>query len=123
VEATKISGYVNGKLYGSTSCTNPERLLSTFTVGGNANTFINDVRLYDHCLSPKEIEEISKGLCLHYTLNNRGYGQENLVAGSATFDGWTISNGWVKSIDTDGSTYIKFNRTGATANNWVRAIP
>lgn len=123
VEATKISGYVNGKLYGSTSCTNPERLLSTFTVGGNANTFINDVRLYDHCLSLKEIEEISKGLCLHYTLNNKGYGQENLVAGSATFDGWTISNGWVKSIDTDGSTYIKFNRTGATANNWVRAIP
>ena len=29
----------------------------------------NDVRVYDHCLSPKEVEEIAKGLILHYQLN------------------------------------------------------
>ena len=29
---------------------------------------LNDVRVYDHCLSAKEIEEISKGMILHYKL-------------------------------------------------------
>lgn len=30
---------------------------------------LQDFRIYDHCLSPKEIKEISKGLILHYPLN------------------------------------------------------
>lgn len=33
---------------------------------------INDVRIYDHCLSEKEIREISKGMVLHYKLEGSG---------------------------------------------------
>ena len=41
------------------------------------NGKINDFRIYDHCLSDKEVEEISKGLVLHYQLNN---GNPNLLS-------------------------------------------
>ena len=33
------------------------------------NCELNDVRVYDECLSPQEVKEIAKGLRLHYQLN------------------------------------------------------
>lgn len=41
---------------------------------------VNDVRIYDHCLSPMEVKELAKGLILHYPLNRQGWGQENLAS-------------------------------------------
>lgn len=35
------------------------------------NGMLNDFRLYDHCLSPMEIKQISKGLILHYPLSDK----------------------------------------------------
>lgn len=40
---------------------------------------LNDVRIYDHALSEKEIEEIAKGLVLHYKLDNNYTANENLM--------------------------------------------
>ena len=46
------------------------------------NSQINDFRVYDHCLSQKEVKEISKGLIVHYPLDNEGCGNPNLITKS-----------------------------------------
>lgn len=91
--------------------------------GASSQCSLNDVRIYDHCLSPLEVKEISQGLVLHYKLNgfNGGIG-ENLVSNSKTFLGWSIGSGWVKGEE-DGYVTYNYSRTGATANTWVRIIP
>ena len=83
-----VYGYVDGSLMASKSVTGGVTSASTkmeiarrygqtayYTSGK-----INDIRVYDHCLSAKEIKEISKGLVLNYKLNET-YGMTNLFAG------------------------------------------
>ena len=74
--------YINGILKQSVtinkaiSCTATKGTVgasSVNTTSGSSNNYIgllNDYRIYDHCLSPKEVKEISKGLVLHYPLND-----------------------------------------------------
>ena len=38
--------------------------------GDYTNGYINDVRVYDHALSVKEVRELAKGLVLHYTFED-----------------------------------------------------
>lgn len=75
-----VKEYVNGEhLY--TYTPNGGHLTGAFWLGqtGVINGEIQDVRIYDHCLSPMEVKELAKGLVLHYPLNRGGWGQENLL--------------------------------------------
>lgn len=76
---------------------------SANTTSGRENNYIgllNDYRIYDHCLSPKEVKEISKGLVLHYPLNDAYVeGTTNLGNASSSY-----------SDKTEGYEY--------TANSW-----
>ena len=71
----------------------------------NASTYpgnckINDFRVYNHCLSDKEVSEISKGLILHYklsenyqTLNNSfNYPTFNISSSNGGWSHWAPSN-------------------------------
>lgn len=68
------------------------------------NGCINDLRIYDHALSEKEIKKISQGLILHYALNRSGFGQENLLSGNnAKILTWT--NYMPNSVILSGNGY------------------
>ena len=101
--------YVNGVLVASASdiaynSTVPTSANATNAVIGgsqsasttvNANYMkgqLNDVRIYDHCLSAAEVKDIARGLLVHYPMTHysHGYGNPNLCNNSKTFGtGWT----------------------------------
>ena len=67
--------------------------------------FINDFRVYDHCLSKREVKEISKGLFLHYPLNNNGNGNPNLLPNRGQYYSESTAYSWTSSAK-DGCTWL-----------------
>lgn len=62
--ALAVSGSTNALAIPSESTLNEKYLGAS-----QSGAYVNDIRIYDHCLSPKEVKEISKGLVLHYPFN------------------------------------------------------
>lgn len=89
VNGTTKQHYINGSLVG-TATLSDSMVTTNYTVmcGGTADSGtpvdmdINDFRVYDNALSPKEIEILSRGLVCHYPLNGGGRGQDNLFRDS-----------------------------------------
>lgn len=67
------------KLYLNGSCVATSNVPSSANFSVNSSLkftydgprYLNDIRIYDHCLSAKEVEEIAKGLVLHYKLDDK----------------------------------------------------
>ena len=68
--------------------------IGSITSGNAFNGKINDVRVYDHCLSPLEVKQISQGLILHYPLNRNGWGNENILLNTHFDKQYVQSTGW-----------------------------
>lgn len=74
--------YINGEIVKSGTCNNKYILCSNIGLGcrstnsagtsstGSSDKYYNDFRIYDHCLSPKEIKLISQALVLHYPMGS-----------------------------------------------------
>lgn len=105
--------YVNGMLVGTVGAASLTLNNSILTIGSRysseryLNGKLNDVRVYDHALSSKEVKEISKGLCLHYKL--AGHGCPNLLTNTGPNDsGWGINQSggtFTKTITNDCTTF------------------
>ena len=120
-DGTTFTRYMNGVKVGTCAYSGAATLSGGFLLANNDKCYKQDVRIYDHCLSQKEVQELAKGLVLHYRL--AGPGQENIIEHSHNGSGWSIGSGWTAFTDGDGTKGYRFTRTGATANNWVRVIP
>lgn len=99
--------YVNGELDSSTSVTHTptdvcttnfsvgSSQTSSTTVSGNSvKGALNDVRVYDHALSVKEIKEISKGLVYHFNLCDNSIQAMANCFNYPTFNTSSSSGGW-----------------------------
>lgn len=67
-DEVNVHDYVDGVLT-KTVIYNGGCLNGDVSVGGSYHGRMNDLRIYNHCLSIKEIQEISKCMVLHYPLN------------------------------------------------------
>lgn len=103
--------YVNGALDTTIASPVTPTAATTFYVGmrgGNTGYFagkLNDVRVYDHVLSPIEVTEIAKGLCVHYKLDTPS-SISNLVrnVGYNVYNNYA-SAGFTATLTNTGRTY------------------
>lgn len=116
LNGTTIKKYINGGLQETftipTSYANNYYFTGTMTLGDiSMYVSLADVRIYDECLSVKQIKEISKGLVLHYPLNS-GYGNENLLVN--TYEGY-YGNGTVLTDETYNGFKIRYLKYEGTS--------
>lgn len=84
--------YINGQRYELASVpairniTTDTKLFIGRCTGGSylAKMYLNDFRIYDHALSDKEVEEIAKGLVLHYKLDDTYIENSNIISCNIT---------------------------------------
>ena len=103
-DGTNVKFYVNGELKKTLAQTGQvedamdDNLITWARRGVSASAIYaakyNDIRIYDHALSAKEIKEISKGLILHYNFEDEeiettrkvydssGYGYNGTISGN-----------------------------------------
>lgn len=125
-DSSSLKIYLNGELKRTMTVTySPISLDYTtllFSNCANNGRYLNDYRIYDHALSAKEVEEISKGLILHYKLDNNGQGQYNLLKDTNKGNYRWIApsgngTGTVTSILIDGINCVRYEMT-VKSTNW-----
>lgn len=119
-----IKVYVNGELkttrtktLSDRSSTSKIRIGDDYRGGTSVSYmgYMNDVRIYDHALSLKQVQQITKGLVLHYKLDNNGMGGENLLLNSYGIIVDKTNNATGSRTEyfawNVGSSYININKT------------
>lgn len=102
-DGTNVKLYLNGDVVLSKIATKGTYTTSApnLYIGGTNNYYLNgclnDVRYYDTCLSPKEVEVLARGLVVHYPMTGGGKGQENILIGTMRKE-FTTSNSQSRSL-------------------------
>lgn len=118
---TYASSWVNGLYIGR----NPNN--NTLNDSYHYKGMMNDVRIYNHALSDKEVKEISKGLIVHYPFDNNSNQIMNNCFSYPTFNTSSANGGWshwggTGHIGTYGqntdTNYIF--RAGQTYSHWFK---
>ena len=78
------------------------------------NGYIQDVRIYNHCLSDREIKKLAKGLVLHIPLSRNGFGQDNLIPNGSNFSLWSKEGTSSVTLEEDGWYHIQSTNTNTS---------
>ena len=111
-----ISIYINGKktATGSGVSNSSSFAYETQVLYNSSYMIRNDFRIYDNCLSAKEVKEISKGLVLNYKLS--GIGKESLLIKS------NISNRGCSTFSYDAENNLYNCIAPAKSSDWGYGI-
>lgn len=119
-----ISYYINGEFKQSKNIAYADGYGNTLSIGcrnTNGDTYadyfvgkMNDIRIYDHALSAKEVKELSKGLVLHYPLSRNGLGNDNILTNSTGYQGTTGWSGAISVGTENGRPYFITKRTNTS---------
>ena len=87
--------------------------------------YLNDVRIYDECLSSKQIKEISKGLICHYKFDNVQNSRSLILNGFGELGntGWSSSNVSTTEIPSGVSGVKASFYNGNATNVFTPIIP
>ena len=84
---SQLKIYQDGQLLTTISISNLIISNKTLFIGSDTDYTslkqLNDVRVYDECLSDTQVQAIQDALIVHYPLSHEGMGRENLFRGSA----------------------------------------
>lgn len=110
--------YINGiKKYTYSSVSNSSSFeYQTRVVWQNAYRKLNDFRIYNECLSPRQVKEISKGLVCHYPLGeiDRKIGGRNLIKNGKGNEKAGFFKNFPTVTDEYGEFTLKSKKTYAT---------
>lgn len=88
-----LHGNINASMNAENTvlCIGADVANSTSVYPGNCK--VNDFRVYDHCLSAREVKELSKGLIVHYKLSENCQTMDNCYS-NPTFNTSSQTGGW-----------------------------
>ena len=86
----KISVYKDGVLFDTWTgnLTKRTQFFETNLMQASTGAYLFDYRVYNHCLSPLEIKQLSVGLIGHYPLNQFEKSSKNLINNSKSLSYW-----------------------------------
>lgn len=82
--------YYDGILKATSTEAVTNDIIGRLRLGVGTAISLNDVRIYDHCLSATEVREIAQGLILHYKLDDQ-YSESTTNLASTSTGGWNNS--------------------------------
>lgn len=113
--------YINGQIYAKhTGISNSTSFAyNTRVVWNNAYRYLNDFRIYNTCLSPRQIKEISKGLICHYSLGeiDGKIGGRNILRNSKNLASLSLKDTLAKVERTDTNCKLSL-ASGVASNSW-----